>query len=167
MKFLQISWNFMKFQENNNFWPICRKLGAQKPWYSLGKTMIWAQGTPKAKKLSKVTGIGRNLWNSLKMCWNVPNSQEKTILVISVVSGRIAPLRNLWICFVFQWFGELLDVRAREGVRFPFSYGKSKKSMKFIKFLKFHENWEKSMKIVKLDGILNFSSAGRKHLLNL
>ena len=41
--------NFMKFHEisgNYHFLTIFRKLGAQKPWYSLGKTMIWAQGRP-------------------------------------------------------------------------------------------------------------------------
>ena len=46
MKYLKISWNSMKVQENDKFWPIFRKLGAQKPWYSLGKTMICAQGRP-------------------------------------------------------------------------------------------------------------------------
>ena len=45
--FLEISWNFMTFHEIHHFWPILRILGSQKPWYSLGKTMIWAQGRPR------------------------------------------------------------------------------------------------------------------------
>ena len=65
-------------------------------------------------------------------------------LVVFMVSGRIAPLRDLWICFVFQWSGELLGVRARGVVRFPL-FCKNHGSSEIMKVLK-KEIWKNFMK---------------------
>ena len=74
--------------------------------------------------------------------------RKRWFFVVFMVSGRIAPLRDLWICFVFQWFGKLLGVRARGGVRFPFLCENHEKSWNHEisefswNFKKFHENHE-------------------------
>ena len=82
-----------------------------------------------------------------------------------VISGRIAPLRSLWICFVFQWFGELLGARACAGVGFPFFMKILRNFIKFMKFTKIHWISRNFIKLMRIMEILDFCDSGRPETL--
>ena len=94
--------------------------------------------------------------------WKV---RKKWFWMDFVISGRIAPLRSLWICFVFQWFGELLGARACAGVGFPFFMKISRNFIKFMKCMKIHEISRKFIKLMKIMETLDFCDSGRPETL--
>ena len=122
---LQNSQSFMKL---HNFSSNCEisqfltnhpAIAGSETLILLGENNDLGAGPPKDTHLVKFTEKWRNLPFLLILEGSSPKRAKKWFWVAFIVSGRIAPLRDLWICFVFQWFGQLLGVRARGGVRFP------------------------------------------------
>ena len=136
----------MKFQEIWHVGPIFWILEAQKPWYSLGKTMIWARDRPSTPLLAKFTENKRISPFLLVLGGNSPKRAKKVISCdfCDFRSGRTPSGPMNLLCFSMVW-----GASGRPGARrcaFSTFYVKIMKPHKNLEiheivwnFMKFHE----------------------------